>query len=63
MQLTPEDLAVAAAGCRALAYRYREEAKRHTNPQLVEDALKRAEHAMHLAARFDFELIVVSSAA
>ena len=49
------DLVLAAAGCRSLAYRYREEAKHHTNPQLVEGALKRAEHAMHLAAQFDFE--------
>jgi hypothetical protein len=63
MRLTPDDLAMAAAGCRALAYRYREEAKRHKNPLLVEGALKRAEHAMHLAARFDFELIVLAPAA
>jgi hypothetical protein len=62
MQLTPEELATAAAGCRALAYRYREEAKRHKDPQLVENALKRAEKAMHLATQFDHELIVETPA-
>ena len=45
------------------SYRYREEAKRHRDPQLVEDALKRAEQAMHLAARFDYELVLVASVA
>jgi hypothetical protein len=40
-----DDLALAAAGCRALAFRYREDAKRQKNPMLVEASLARAEHA------------------
>ena len=50
-----DDLALAAAGCRALAFRYREDAKRQKNPMLVEDSLKRPEHAEKLAEHFDRE--------
>ena len=55
VSVSDDDLALAAAGCRALAYRYREDAKRQQNPMIVEDKLKRAEHAERLAEHFDRE--------
>jgi hypothetical protein len=55
INIDDDDLALAAAGCRALAFRYREDAKRHRNPLLVEDSLARAEHAERLAQHFDRE--------
>ena len=55
VSVSDDDLAMAAAGCRALAYRYREDAKRQKNPMLVEASLARAEHAEKLAEHFDRE--------
>ena len=49
VSVSDDDLALAAAGCRALAFRYREDAKKQKNPVLVEDTLARAEHAELLA--------------
>ena len=55
VSVSDDDLALAAAGCRALAFRYREDAKQQKNPLLVEDSLARAEHADQLAEHFDRE--------
>ena len=55
VSISDEDLALAATGCRSLAYRYREDAKRQKNPMLVEASLARAEHAERLAEHFDRE--------
>ena len=46
---------MAAAACRPLAFRYREDAKKQKNPVLVENSLARAEHAERLAEHFDRE--------
>jgi hypothetical protein len=55
VSLSDDDLALAASGCRALAFRYREDAKRQKNPLIVHDSLKRAENAERLAEHFDRE--------
>ena len=54
-----DDLALAAAGA-ALAFRYREDAKRQKNPILVEASLRRAEDAERLAEHFDRERLAVN---
>lgn len=55
VEISDDDLALAAAGCRALAYRYREDAKRQKNPLIVEASLRRAEESERLAEHFDRE--------
>ena len=58
--LTPDDLALAAAGCRALAFRWRQDAQQTTDPILKSNALKAAEHATRLAEHFDRERAAVN---
>jgi hypothetical protein len=55
LSLDEDDLALAAAGCRALAFRYREDAQRQKNPVLVAATLERAAHAERLAEHFERE--------
>ncbi len=53
--LTPDDLALAAAGCRALAFRWRQDAQQTTDPILKSRRIEGAEHAERLAEHFDAE--------
>jgi hypothetical protein len=52
MRLSPEDLGLATSACRALAQRYREDAKRFENVSLRESALQRAKHIERVADFF-----------
>jgi hypothetical protein len=52
MHLSPEDLGLATSACRALAQRYREDAKRFDNVSLRESALQRAKHIERVADFF-----------
>ncbi len=51
----PKGLGLAAAGCRALAFRWRQDAQQTTDPILKSNALKAAEHATRLAEHFERE--------
>jgi hypothetical protein len=53
MPLSLDDLARAAAGCRALAYRYTLDAEKQSNPLTRGDFEREARELMQLAERFE----------
>jgi hypothetical protein len=53
MPLTLDDLARAAAGCRALAYRYKLDAANQSNPLTREGFEREARELAALAERFE----------
>jgi hypothetical protein len=55
MRLSPHDLAIAAAACRALADTLREDAKAFGSAAISSVALERAHHAERLAVFFELE--------
>ena len=55
MRLSPHDLAIAAAACRALADSCREDAKAFGSAAVNSIALERAHHAERLAVFFELE--------
>jgi hypothetical protein len=55
MQLSAQDLTMAAEACRALAERYRKDAERYDSPTLREAALEQARDAERLARFFEFQ--------
>jgi hypothetical protein len=55
MRLPPDDLALSAAACRALAQRYRDNATKYEDGTLKDATLQRARHAERLAQFFERE--------
>jgi hypothetical protein len=53
IRLSPDDLDLATTACRALAQRYREDAKRFDDTSLRESALQRAKHTERVADFFE----------
>ena len=55
MRLSPDDLALSAAGCRMLAQHYRDTATRYADGIVKISTLQRAHHADRLAEFFELE--------